>query len=281
MTKKDYYAGMSETLTKMYDGKFQKRVLRREVIEVRDPVLIIFSGGIKTRIQELLTFEHVSSGFLPRFLFVSAESDITRLKPLGPPTDRSTTGRDDLVDSLIKIFEHYHVESRMDVDGKIMISSKRWDAALSDDAWVLYNRFEADLVALGLESDRADLMTPTFDRMSKSGLKMAVLLAAAREQKDKVIVEEEDIVRAFYYVEKWSEFTLELINNIGKNANERLLERIVSYVRARPGVTRSKLMQNYHLSSRDASLVFDTLEQRGLVTKRRTGKAESFYPTGG
>lgn len=280
MTKKDYMAGMSETLTKMYDGKFQKRVLKREVIEVRDPVLIMFTGGIKTRVQELLTFEHVSSGFIPRFLFVSAESDITRLKPLGPPTDDTTTGRDEIIDRLVNLFVYYHKETTLEIDGKITISTKKWDAQLTSDAWVLYNRYEADLVALGLESDRPDLMTPTFDRMAKSGLKMAVLLAASRGQEGGIYVEETDIIRAFYYIEEWSLHTLDLINNIGKNASERTLERIVAYIRERPGVTRSTLMQNFHLSSRDATLTFDTLEQRGLITRRRAGKAETYYPTG-
>ena len=31
MTKKDYMAGMPEMLTKLYDGKFQRRLLRKEV----------------------------------------------------------------------------------------------------------------------------------------------------------------------------------------------------------------------------------------------------------
>jgi hypothetical protein len=60
MSRKDYYAGMAETLTKLYDGKFQKRVLRKETIEVRDPVLIVFAGGIRERVLGLLTHEHVA-----------------------------------------------------------------------------------------------------------------------------------------------------------------------------------------------------------------------------
>jgi hypothetical protein len=276
MTKKDYYAGMAETLTKLYDGKYQKRVLRREVIEVRDPVLIIFAGGIKTRIMELLRYDHVASGFIPRFMFVSAESDITRLRPLGPPTDNSVGGRDKLLNQLRSLHTHYNRTQELKIDGRVTTTQVRFDAALTDDAWIRYNKFEADLVAQGLETDLKDLMTPTFDRMAKSGLKMAVLLAAARTTKGDVIVEESDIVRAFYYVEQWGVHTIDLITNIGKSQSERQLERIYTSIMRKPGISRSVLMQNHHLSSRDANLIFETLEQRGLVQIDKRGRG-SFY----
>src|SRR6185295_16082845 len=60
MVRKDYYAGMAETFTKLYDGKFQKRILRKDIIEVKDPVLIFFAGGIKNKTMSLVTHEQVS-----------------------------------------------------------------------------------------------------------------------------------------------------------------------------------------------------------------------------
>jgi len=276
MTKKDYYAGMAETLTKLYDGKYQKRVLRREIIEVRDPVLIIFAGGIKTRILELLRYEHVASGFVPRFLFVAAESDITKLRPLGPPTERSLGVRDELLGRFRALYDQYNRSQEIRTDGKVVHSQVRFDASLTEDAWLRYNKLEADLVAQGLETDLKDLMTPTFDRMAKSGLKMATLLAAARIESGNVVVEESDIVRAFYYIEQWGVHTIELIANMGKSANERQLERVYQSILRKPGISRSVLMQNHHLSARDASLIFDTLEQRGVIKEDRRGRGK-FY----
>ncbi len=280
MTKKDYYAGMAETLTKMYDGKYQKRVLRREVIEVRDPVLILFTGGIRTRIHELLRQEHVSSGFLPRFLFVSAESDITRLRPLGPPTDSSVGERNRLLEKFRHIHKEFATTEVIKVNDREMITPKIWSAELTPDAWIKYNKFEADLVAAGLQGERPDLLTPTYDRMAKSGLKMAVLLAAAKAPGQDVVVTEKDLTRAFYYIERWSLFTLDLLANIGKTTQERLLDKIYKAIVRQPGVGRSTLMQNYHLSSRDANLIFETLEQRGLITIAKRGKGHFFAPKG-
>ena len=279
MTKKDYYAGMAETLTKLYDGKFQKRVLRREIIEVRDPVLIIFAGGIKTRILELLRYDHVASGFVPRFLFVSAESDITKLRPLGPPTERSLGARDELLGRFRDLHNQYNRSQEIKIDGRVTQSQIRFDASLTEDAWIRYNKFEADLVAQGLETDLKDLMTPTFDRMAKSGLKMATLLAATRTKSGEIIIEEADIVRAFYYIEQWGEHTIELIANIGKSQSERQLERIYQSILRKPGISRSVLMQNHHLSSRDANLIFETLEQRGVVQQSKVGKGQFYTAT--
>src|SRR6185437_2046072 len=87
MAKKDYMAGMAEFFTGLYDSRSQVRRLRKEEIRIKDPRLIIFAGGIKNRMQSLVTFEHVSSGFLPRFIFVTAESDPTKVKPLGKPEE--------------------------------------------------------------------------------------------------------------------------------------------------------------------------------------------------
>ena len=279
MTKKDYYAGMQETLTKMYDGKFQKRVLRRETIEVREPILILFAGGIRTRIHELLRYEHVSSGFIPRFLFISAESDITRFKPLGPPTTSSIGQRVKMVEFLAELRKHFDQEEEIKIGDKYIKKQKKWHADLTPDAWVRYNRYEADMVALGLDSQSPELMTPTMDRLAKSGLKMSVLLAATRMEEE-VKVTEEDIIRAFYYIERWRGYTFDLLEAVGKTANERLIERILQAIKRTPGVSRSQLMQNYHLISREATLIFETLEQRGAIRLDKKGRAEYYTALG-
>ena len=279
MTRRDYYAGMAETLTKLYDGKFQKRVLRKEIIEIRDPILIVYAGGIRTRIYELLNYGYVTSGFIPRFMFISADSDISRLKPLGPPTDANIEAREVLLQKFKGLYEHFTAEQTIKIGGEETTLPKKWDAELTPEAWVRYNKFEADMLQVGLDSERADLMTPTMDRLAKSGLKMAVLLAATRAE-PVVMVSEEDIVRAFYYIERWTVFTLDLIANIGKTTSERLLDRVYRSVRVQPGITRSQLMQNHHLTARDADLVFDTLSQRGLIEKKKVGRGIRYEPVG-
>jgi len=282
MTKKDYMAGMAELLTKLYDGKMQKRMLRKEVIEVRDPRLILFAGGIKNRITGLLTFEQVSSGFIPRFVFITAESDLSRLRPIGPPTTKSTGNRDAILEELRDISHQYnqtqvlHIEKlKAEIKQKIM-----FDATMTEEAWVRYNKLESTLLQAELKHQQSKIMTPVGDRLAKSILKTAILLAASRQRTPDIVVEEIDILTAIKYGEQWRNHAEEVIGNIGKGEAERKLDLILHAVQRKPqGVARSTLMQHYHLDSRTATIAFETLEQRGLITRQKSGRTEILIPT--
>jgi hypothetical protein len=278
MNRRDYYAGMAETLTKMYDGKFQKRVLRRETIEVKDPVLIILAGGIRSKVLQLLQFEHVSSGFMPRFVFITAKSNLAKMKPLGPPNESSIQGRDKILQSLIKIRARYHRQIEVNISSVKMSTQEVSHAELTPDAWERYNVMELRLLESGVKSIAQDMLTPTMDRLSKSGLKAAVLIAAARCD-DRVLVEERDIVKAFSYVMHWREYAMEVISGIGTSQQESLIGLVFEAINRNPGVLRSTLMQNYHLTKRDADGIFDTLDQRGLINRIRSGRSEKLTST--
>lgn len=272
MTKRDYYAGMAEMLTKLYDGKIQKRILRKETVEVREPVLLIFAGGIRNRVQALLTTEHISSGFMPRFVFITAESDAARVRPLGPPMLADTSRRDGLLAELSSMVAHYHV-----IDGT-RNTTKKTQAELSPAAWARYNKLESDMLVAGLDSERPDLMTPVFDRLSKSTLKAALLIAASRQRDERVCVTEEDIVDAIRFTVQWRTYAIEVINGVGKSAVERDLDRVLGSIVRGPGVSRSQLMRSYHLTARQADAIFDTLIQRGLIAMSRLGGTTTFMP---
>lgn len=282
ITKRDYLAGMAEMLTKLYDGKLQKRVLRKEVIEVKDPILIVFAGGIKNKVTGLLTFEHVSSGFMPRFIYITAESDVTKIKPLGPPTDFTLGNRTAIMDELLDMSKHYNQMQTITITGGQLDATveqvRKWDAILTPEAWHRYNVFETQMLDAGMSFDRPEIMTPTYDRLSKSTLKAAVLLAASRQRSERVVVEEIDMLRAIVYCESWRMYVRDIMNQVGKTTQEKQLEVIVRAVMREPGIGRSKLMQWYHLTSRDTDLILSTLEQRQLIRRQKTGRQEQIYP---
>lgn len=277
MTRRDYYAGMAETLTKMYDGKFQRRQLRREVIEVRDPCLILFAGGIKTKVLQLLQYEQVTSGFIPRFIFITAKSNIGALRPLGPPSRGTLEGRQRISEYLHKLRSMYVKPLEVKVGATVTTTKMMFDAQLTPGAWELYNTMELKLLESGVKSIVQDLLTPTMDRLAKSGLKAAVLIAASR-MRERVIVDEGDILHAFQYVIGWREYAMEVISNVGLTQQERGIGVIFNAIKRNPGVLRSTLMQTYHLTKRDADQIFDTLEQRGLVNRTRSGRSERLSP---
>jgi len=280
MSKREYYAGMLETLTKLYDGKFLRRILRKETIEVRDPILILFAGGIKTRMMELLNQEHVISGFIPRFIIITADADVTKLKPIGPPTSKTQDERDKLLEYLQGLHDHYWRKSKpsSSEDGTSLSLPKTWNAELTDDAWFRYNQIEMSMVQHALKHHQPSLMTPTMDRLCKSGLKCAVLIAASRNLDESVVVTVQDIVKAFFYVEQWQSHTIFMLDNIGISADERKMQQIVSTIHTNPGVMRSDIMRHYRLSSRETEAILSTLQQRGVIERRKENRTEKLYP---
>lgn len=281
MAKRDYYAGMLEGFTKLYDGKYQKRILRKEVIEIRDPCLIVFAGGVKTKMMTLLTDEHISTGFLPRFLFFTAEADVNKLKPIGPATLMVDDNRKHILAEMVEISDRYSKTQTMKIGDQVLESRELYFASLTPAAWERYNELEASLLREGTRSDQPDLFTPTLDRLAKSTLKVAILLAASRQEPagdGKFIVGVEDILKAVSYAETWRMSLLEVISNIGKTGSEHVLEKVHAFILKNVGITRSRVMQQFHFTARDIEWVVDTLEQRGYISRQKAGRTEKYFP---
>ena len=267
MTKRDYHAGMMESFAKLYDGDYQKRVLRRETIEVRDPILIIYAGGIKERTFQLLSFEHINSGFIPRFVFITANVDLDRIKPIGPPTTVNVTERAELLRKFEDIYEGHTFQPN---DDDFLTFHKYTNATLTDEAWFRYNQFEEQMMTIGHQSSMPDLLTPMMDRLCKSGLKAAVLLAASN-QTENVVVDLHYLIKAFSFVESWKMHAIEVITNAGKTASELTMERVFEAIQASGtiGMKRTTLMRTFKFTAKEADSIFTTLEQRGLIRSNR------------
>jgi ribosomal protein S25 len=277
--KKDYYAGMIESMTKLYDGKYQKRMLRKEVLEIRDPILIFFCGGIRTRVLALMDIEYVYSGFLPRFIFIEAASNIDNYRPIGPMTERQDDTRQKLVQDLSRLREMYTADVIVKIGEQTVTTKRQWEAALDEPTWDRYNAFEQAMLKYGTESGAPEIYTPVMDRLSKSTLKASMLLAACRQEPvGNVKVEMGDLLRAISYCEHWRVHNLDVAANVGKTSNEKQLDQMLTAITREPGVPRSKLMQNYHLTAREADWILETLDQRGTIRRTKNGRSERLYP---
>jgi ribosomal protein S25 len=118
------------------------------------------------------------------------------------------------------------------------------------------------------------------DRLAKSGLKAAALIAASKLPEENVVVDRLDMLHAFFYIEQWLRHTIYIVNNIGKSNDERLIQKILLTIQANQGVLRSEIMRRNYMSARDAEQVFLTMEQRGLVRReKKGGRGERIYTT--
>lgn len=270
MTRTDYMAGFAELLTKLYDGKQVKRLLRKEEIIVRDPIFVIFCASVKTKLQNLLNDEHVNSGFIPRFVFITAEPDLSRVRPIGPPRPISVEDKERIKDELITIDINFN-RPRMIVipgsNGGTATIKPMFQANLTEEAWDRYNQLETTLINAAIETGLPHL-TPMYDRLAKSTLKAALLIAASRQgEKGDITVDVEDVIHAIYYARNWHAYASEIVNGIGKSPDERMMDRILYFVNTKgaAGVSRSDIMRTFPIDHKKAELYLTTIFQRRQV----------------
>ena len=276
MNRRDYYAGMLEAFTKLYDGKTLKRQLKKESIVVQDPIFIMFAGGIKERIYSQITHHHINSGFIPRFCFVTANADFNKIRPLGPPTTVSKEGKS----NLLKRFDEIRALSVPRSEPGVFMTANYTEASMTPGAWRRFNELDEVMQNIGFYSTQDDLMTPMMARLSMSGLKAAMLIAASRTRLPglPLIIEERDIVKAFSFVQQWKMHAFQVVINSGKSVVEKEMERVYKDIvrSGTEGETRSSLMSKYHLTAREADNIFTTLEQRGLIATLKRGKTRVY-----
>jgi hypothetical protein len=276
INNKRYLAGVFETLTHLYDSPIRyARMLSKSEIIIQSPIFIFFGGGIAERTYAALTESDVLSGFLPRFLIVNGNADIDRIKPTGPKGIEDIAGREKLVNELLDLREQYIPTGYMTVGGQRIAISDMTErpmvhAILSPDAWETYADYEMTMVKAAHESSFKDKALPTFERLSRSMMKLAILLAASRQEPvaGAFNVEKSDIDSAARFVQVWGKHSVDLIMNVGKTQSLRLIEKIRKMIDNQPGILKSELMRLTHLSSREMNDVIGTLIDRGEIIRR-------------
>lgn len=285
IAQKDYMAGFAEQLTKLYDGEPLKRLLRKETIEIWDPIFNMYVGGPKSKTQMLISEDLIVGGFLPRFVIITAEPNFDRVQDIGPPVQRDREQREFLMNELTEMRNHYVQDTNVSKDGQpIGKLHKTYSAVLTPEAWRRYNEYERLLTKTAYETG-LEYLTPVYDRLAKSTLKSAILIAASQQRGDQVKVELIDLLHAIFYAKQWREFANEVINGVGKTFDERLIDRIFDTVNSTDmGVTRAELMNKYKIDARRADIVFRTIEQRRMLGWKDIGGERRYngnYPIPG
>jgi len=288
INNKRYLAGVFETLTHLYDSPQRyTRMLSKSEIVIQSPVFIFFGGGIAERTFQALTESDVLSGFLPRFLVVNGNADLDRIKPTGPKDFGGMAAREKLVNELLDMKEQYMSSGYMVVAGQrvaIADSTNRpmTNAMLSPDAWETYANYEMQMVKAAHESSYRDRALPTFERLSRNIMKLAILLAASRQEpaSSTFNVEKSDIDNAARFIQEWGKYSVELILNVGKTQSLRMIEKVRGMIGNKPGILKSELMRMTHLSSREMADVLATLTDRGEIIRKvpkNKARSEQFW----
>lgn len=278
--KKDYLSGLPELLTQLYDcPPILRRRLRKELISISDPIFIFFGGGIEDRIYTILDETHILSGFLPRFLIVSGEADLARIRRTGPPTQQSIEQGQAIYAKLHGMYHDYITIHETTVLGQKASMPVDVEAILTNDAWELYGDIEYRLVEAASNSANPTTALPTFNRLAVSMLKMSVLVASTqREPVEELLqVDVDDIRHAAKYIQHWGNFTVDLVENIGQTINGRMYMKALDLVQQNPGLLRGELMRLMNLNKREVTEIQDTLEARGQINVVKEGKGVRYH----
>jgi len=281
MRHKEYFAGMQEMLTALYDvPPFLTRRLRKEIITVESSAFVFLGGGIPDRIHETINESFVYSGFLPRFLVVAGEADLETRRPLGPPTEENIAGRLKVINKLADVTEDYSGNVIQTIGGQKVLMPKRITATLTDDAWARSAEFENRMLKTANHSVLKGLALPTFDRLSRSMVKMAVIFGAVRQKplNDEITVNEGDMINAAWYVQRWGKNSIEMFANAGKDLKERIFDKAADLIEDNPGIKKGELGRYLRVDSRQLAMIVETLEERGIIYSEKRGKATHYFP---
>ena len=273
--KKEYMSGMPEMFTQLYDSPaFFTRRLRKETISIISPIFMFFGGGIRDKFYELIDESMILSGFLPRFLIVSGDANINDVRVTQAPTIVNNEARRELAAQFANLWETYHKVERVEILGQKTDMTQMFEVILTQEAWDKYAEIEIKMIEAAGNTNFQMLSMPTFERLSRSLLKIACLLAAARQQPIEGLVQctLTDINNAAKYIQEWGNCSIDMLQNCEKSVAQRILDKILARITAQPGVLKGELMRNYSISARDMLEIERTLEQRGQILIVREGK---------
>jgi len=276
--KKDYMAGLLQSLTSLYDGRPEKRPLRSGTINVEKPRLIIWCGGIKTQMQEAVSVEHIRSGFLPRFIVVSGTTSSDQMRPIGPPVDGDPNEdlKAQIVDELYGIVDFWQpkpIIQKMSLGttttNRTVIQGERSMKA-TPEAWKRMAQLTFDAVKMGENSSDPNIYTPMYTRLADSIIKIAILLTGARKS---LTMELGDLSQAIrmgdLFLDSATQFAKGVEQAPDINPWEKKADKILVYIKQQhkknKPVTRSEVMRLFHVRSKDVADVETTLVQRGQI----------------
>ena len=166
-----------------------------------------------------------------------------------------------------------------------------YEVKLTDEAWERYQGIESLMTRTASDSGIGirNLALPTYDRLSRSCLKMSMLLAATRQEPAPspegnaiVTCSADDVTNAARYIENWMVYSINMIYNAGKTHSLRTADRVQDFVLNNPGCMHSDIMRAHHLTKREMDEIIGTLVDRGeLRVVKRAGKGggKRYWPT--
>lgn len=252
---KTYMASAAERFTELYDGHVPV-VIRsgkgKSQTERATTNFVMFLMGITSKVADVLTTEYFRSGFLARFIYVTAETPdrSKELEDIQQADEYEIIVRDTVMDNLVK-----------GIYNAVVFWQKKGEPSprpirLTDPALERFNQFKWEMGNWADSHPERDSIEPSRQRLALSVWKCAILLAM-HEQKEQV--ELRHMLTAIYYSQDWFKNLIKMASAISASEWQRDVDKLEALVVDRGGKIRYE--EAYRKFSNKRKREFDEMVQ--------------------
>ena len=252
---KTYMASAAERFTELYDGHVPV-VIRsgkgKSQTERATTNFVMYLMGIGTKTAEVLTTEYFRSGFLARFIYVTAKTpERTReMEDIQQADEQEVPIRDLKLDQLVRGL--YNSSVFWQKKGAPMPRPIR----LSDEAMARFNQFKWEMGNFAESHHEYESIEPSRQRLALSIWKCAILLAMHDQSEQ---VELRHMLIAIHYAEDWFANLVEMASAISNSEWQRDVDKLESLVMDRGG--RIRYEEAYRKFNNKRKREFDEMVQ--------------------
>jgi hypothetical protein len=259
---KTYMASAAERFTELYDGHVPVTIRSTKAkvqTERAETNFIMYLMGITSKTADVLTTEYFRSGFLARFIYVTAPTPprTKESEDIQQADEYEMNVRDDVLDGIIKSLS----DAVMFWQKKGGISPR--PIRLSQDAILRFNQFKWEMGNYTENHPEKESIEPSRQRLALSIWKCAVLLAMYDKSEE---VSERHMLTAIYYSEEWFWNLVQMAGAISASEWQRDVDKLEALVVDKGG--RIRYEEAYKKFSSKRKREFDEMVQ-ALVSQAR------------
>lgn len=262
---KTYMASAAERFTELYDGHVPV-VIRsskgKAQTERAETNFIMYLMGITSKTADVLTTEYFRSGFLARFIYVTAPTPprTKESEDIQQADEYDVVVRDEALDWMIKSL--YDSVAFWQKKG----SPSPRPVRLSQAALERFNLFKWEMGNWAENHPEKESIEPSRQRLALSIWKCAVLLAMYEKSEQ---VELKHMLTAIYYSEDWFWNLVQMAGAISASEWQRDVDRLETVVTERGG--RIRYEEAYKKFSNKRKREFDEMVE-ALISQARITK---------
>ena len=252
---KTYMASAAERFTELYDGHVPV-VIRsgkgKSQTERATTNFIMYLMGITSKVADVLTTEYFRSGFLARFIYVTADTPprTKESEDIQQADEYEVIVRDAVMEDLIK--KLYNAVIFWQKKGHPSPRPIR----LTDPALQRFNQFKWDMGNVSESHPQAESIEPSRQRLALSVWKCAILLAMY-DQSEEVTLRH--MLTAIHYSEEWYANLVRMASAISASEWQRDVDKLEALVADRGG--RIRYEEAYRKFNNKRKREFDEMVQ--------------------